>query len=145
MALDEVAEIAIDREPAHVAAYMFDPAHDPEWIGGISEAQPIGPPPLTTGSRVRRRASFLGRRIDYVMEIVDLVPDRKMRMHAVEAPMPMDVTYEVQPSPHGCVARVRVEGDASGMYRIAAPLIGAQVRRSIAADVERLKHIVEAG
>jgi carbon monoxide dehydrogenase subunit G len=144
MALDETAEIAIDRDPSDVAAYMFDPQHDPVWIGGISEAQPLTTGPLDTGSRVRRRASFLGRRIDYVMEIVDLVPGRRLRMHAVEAPMPMDVTYEVEPSAAGSLARVRVEGDASGMYRLASPLIGGQVRRSISADVQRLKQILEA-
>lgn len=145
MALDETAETAIGRDPADVASYMFDARHDPAWIGGISEAEPLGATPLVTGSRVRRRASFLGRRIDYVMEIVELVPNRRMRMHAVEAPMPMDVTYEVEPSAGGSVARVRVQGDASGFYRLAGPLMGAQVRRSITADVRRLKRIVEEG
>jgi carbon monoxide dehydrogenase subunit G len=145
VALDETAEIAIRREPADVAAYMFDPAHDPDWISGISEAESLGPPPIAVGSRVRRRAGFLGRRIDYVMEVVDLVPDRRLAMHAVEAPMPMDVTYEVEPAADGSVARVRVQGDAGGLYRIAGPLIGAQVRRSISSDVERLKQILERG
>jgi carbon monoxide dehydrogenase subunit G len=144
MALDETAEIAIARAPAEVASYMFNPEHDPAWIGGISEVQPIGPANVTLGSRVRRRASFLGRRIDYVMEVVDLVQDRRLTLHAVEAPMPMDVTYEVEPSADGSVARVRVQGDTGGFYRLAGPLMGAQVRRSIAADVARLKRILEA-
>lgn len=143
MGLDEVAEIEIRRPPDHVASYMFDPAHDSEWISGISEAEAVTPPPLAIGSRVRRRASFLGRRIDYVMEVVGLEPDRRLAMHAVEAPMPMDVTYEVEPRPDGSIARVRVQGDAGGLYRVAGPLIGAQVGRSIANDVRELKRILE--
>jgi len=143
MALDETAEITIDREAADVAAYMFDPAHDTEWIGGIREVEPLTPPPIAHGSRVRRRASFLGRPIHYIMEIVELAPDRRLRMHAVEAPMPMDVTYEVQPIDGGSVARVRVQGDAGGFYRLAAPLMGTQVRRSIRNDVARLKRALE--
>lgn len=74
------------------------------WIGGISEAEPLGAIPMSVGSRVRRRASFLGRRIDYVMEVVALDPGRRLVMHAVEAPMPMDVTYEVDSAPDGAVA-----------------------------------------
>lgn len=143
MALDETAEARIARPPDEVAAYMFDPAHDPEWIDGISDAEPITPLPIAVGSRVRRRASFLGRGIDYVMETVALEPARRMVLHAVEAPMPMDVTYEVEPVDGGSLARVRVQGDASGLYRLAAPLVARQVRRSIDGDVQRLKAILE--
>lgn len=143
MALDEVAEIRITRPADEVAAYMFDPANDATWISGISEAEPLGPPPMSVGSRVRRRASFLGRRIDYVMEVVALDPGRRLAMHAVEAPMPMDVTYEIDPAPDGAVARVRVQGDAGGLYRLASPLVSAQVGRSIGGDVRRLKSILE--
>lgn len=144
MALDETAEIRISRPADEVAAFMFDPANDPTWISGISEAQPLGEPPLGVGSRVRRRASFLGRRIDYVMEIVALEPGRRLAMHAVEAPMPMDVTYEVDSAEDGAVARVRVGGDAGGLYRLAGPLVSAQVGRSISGDVRRLKGILES-
>lgn len=100
--------------------------------------------PIDVGSRVRRRASFLGRRIDYVMEVVAMDPGRRLAMHAVEAPMPMDVTYEVEPAHGGAVARVRVQGDAGGLYRLAGPLISAQVGRSIGSDVERLRELLEA-
>jgi carbon monoxide dehydrogenase subunit G len=145
MALDVTAEIRIARPADEVAAYMFDPANDPAWIGGISEAEPITPLPISLGSRVRRRASFLGRRIDYVMEVVALEPNRRMALHAIEAPMPMDVTYEVEPLLEGSVARVRVQGDAGGLYRLAGPLVSAQVSRSIDGDVRRLKELVEGG
>jgi len=56
----------------------------------------------------------------------------------------MDVTYEVEPHPAGSRARVRVQGDAGGLYRIAGPLMGRQVRRSITDDVVALKRILEA-
>lgn len=144
MALDETAEIRISRPAEEVARYMFDPANDPAWISGISEAEPIGELPVRVGSRVRRRASFLGRRIDYVMEVIGLDPGRRLAMHAVEAPMPMDVTYEVEPAGQESVARVRVEGDAGGLYRLAGPLVSAQVGRSIDGDVRRLKGILES-
>jgi carbon monoxide dehydrogenase subunit G len=143
MALDETAEVRIARPAGDVAAYMFDPANDPAWISGISQAEPMGPTPIRVRSRVRRRASFLGRRIHYVMEVVDLEPGHRLAMHAVEAPMPMDVTYEVEPQADGCIARVRVEGDAGGLYRLAGPLISGQVGRSIAGDVRQLRRILE--
>ncbi|MCA1569983.1 MAG: SRPBCC family protein [Chloroflexi bacterium] len=145
MALDEIAEIEIRRPADEVAAYMFEPTNDPAWIGGISESESLEVGMLRQGSRVRRRARFMGRRIDYVMEIVHLDPNRRLAMHAVEAPMPMDVTYEVEPRPGGSLARVRVQGDAGGLYRIGGPLVSAQVGRSIAKDVRDLKRLLESG
>lgn len=145
MALDETAEIEIQRSPDEVARYMFDPANDPIWISGISAAEVASPAPITVGSRVRRRAHFMGRPINYVMEVTALEPGRRLAMHAVEAPMPMDVTYGVEPAEGGSRASVRVEGDAGGLYRVAGPLISAQVRRSIATDVAALKRILETG
>lgn len=44
---------------------MIDHRNDPAWIGGISESELLGDPPIAVGSRVRRVASFLGRRIEY--------------------------------------------------------------------------------
>jgi hypothetical protein len=77
------------------------------------------------------------------MEVVELESGRRLAMHAVEAPMPMDVTYEVEPRIGGSLARVRVQGDAGGLYRVAGPLIGAQVSRSIGNDVRELKRLLE--
>ncbi len=48
----------------------------------------------------------------------------------------------------GAAARCRVtadvEGDPTGFYRIAAPLMEVLVRRSVHRDCERLKDILEA-
>ena len=62
MALDVVAASRIERPPDAVAAYGFDPANDPHWIGGVREVERLTSGALAVGSRVRRLGSFLGRR-----------------------------------------------------------------------------------
>lgn len=136
--------VEIDRPPEAVTAYAFEPANDPTWIGGIRTAELETPPPLSRGSRVRRLARFLGQRIPYVMEVRDLVPGRRMVMHAVESPFPMDVTYEFEPAGRaGTRARIRVAGAPGGYYRLAGPLLPGLVRRSVTADLRRLKARLE--
>ena len=143
MPLDVTAETEIARSADEVAAYAFDPANDTAWTSGIKAAEIITEPPVRQGSRVRRVATFLGRRIDYVMEVVALEPGRRMAMHAIESPFPMDVTYEFQPlGPDRTRARIRVQG--AGRYRFAARLLAAVVRRSITKDVRALKRITES-
>lgn len=85
--VDESVEIRSPR--ADVARYMFDWRNDPEWIGGISEARHLGEGELRVGSRVARVASFLGRRIEYVLEVEELEPDAQLSMRSVAGPFPM--------------------------------------------------------
>ena len=61
MSIDITAEVHVDRDPAAVAAYMTDPANDPQWIGGLREAELLGDGPVGVGSRVRRRSSSCPR------------------------------------------------------------------------------------
>jgi Polyketide cyclase / dehydrase and lipid transport len=135
MSIDITAEVHVRRDPAAVAAYMTDPAHDTEWIGGLREARLLGEPPLAVGSRVRRVASFLGRRIEYVNEIVEL-DAAHLDMRSVVAPFPMRITYSFEPSDGGTTVRNHVRG---GGARILGPLVRRNVRR----DLERLRDALE--
>jgi hypothetical protein len=58
----------------------------------------------------------------------------------------MTVTYEFEDAPGGgTLMRIRTEGDASGFYRLAGPLLSRAVKRGVAGDLERLKTRLEAG
>ncbi|MGW7363544.1 hypothetical protein ACWGI8_08965 [Streptomyces sp. NPDC054841] len=54
--------------------------------------------------------------------------------------MPMHVTYTFTPHTRGTLARIRVQGDASGYYRLAAPIMARKVRSSIGKDLRDLEH-----
>src|SRR5688500_12543112 len=109
MRLDVTTSIDIARPPGAVAGYQFDPSHDPEWIGGVRRVQVLTPPPTTVGSRVRRTGGFLGRPIEWLMEVVEHEPDRRIAMHAIRSPFPMDVTYDLEAIAGGTRARIRVQ------------------------------------
>jgi len=144
MGLDVLARIDIARPPETVAAYEFDPGNDPTWIGGVRTAELLSPGDFGVGSRVRRIGSFLGRPIEWVMDVTDLVPARRLAMHAVRSPFPMDVTYELAPADGGTHATVRIQGQAGGMYGLLGPLTPLMVRRSVQADLVRLKRALES-
>ena len=131
------AEITAPRE--RVAAYASDPANDPDWIGGIREARWLTVPPLRVGSRVERVARFLGRRIEYVLEVVELEPGRRVAMRSVKAPFPMEVTYAFEDAGEGTSrASIRVRGEPGRFYALMGPLLGPMVRRSISGDLRNL-------
>jgi hypothetical protein len=147
MAIDVTARLDIDASPATVATVQFDPARDPEWIGGVDRIELVTEPPIREGSQVRRFGGFMGRPIRWLMRVEALEPSRHLRMRALESPFPMDVDYDLDPidGERRTRASIRVRGDAAGMYgAMPGPLMGWMVRRSVQGDLRRLKRIVEA-
>jgi hypothetical protein len=137
VSVDITARMHIDRDPATVAAYMTDPTNDPLWIGGLRTAELLGDPPVTVGSRVRRVAYFLGRRVEYVNEILALDATH-LDMRSVKAPFPMHITYRFEPAADGGTSvSNHVRG---GGLRVFAPF----VRRNVQRDLERLRDLLES-
>ena len=144
MKSDITAEVRVARPPGEVAAYMTDPANDPEWIGGVSEARLEGDPPVRPGSRVARVAGFLGKRIEYVNEVLALDAEH-LDMRSVVAPFPMHITYSFVPDGgDGTTVRNRVRGESGGFFALLGPLLAPMVRRSVQKDLERLRDVLEA-
>ena len=143
MNVDITAEVRVARPPAEVAAYMTDPEHDPEWIGGVSAVRMETPPPVAVGTRVARVAGFLGRRVEYVNEVAGL-DDEHLEMRSVVAPFPMQITYSFVPEGGGgTIVRNRVRGRPGGVFALFGPLLAPLVRRSVQRDLERLRGVLE--
>jgi hypothetical protein len=144
MAIDVTSEVLIDRPTAEVAAYAMDPAEETRWIGGIVESRLLTSPPLGPGTRVERVAYFLGRRIEYVLEVVDHDPHRLLAMRSLRSPFPMEVTYQFDGTTASTRARIHVRGGPGGLAALASPLLARAVKHNITSDLQRLKHRLES-
>lgn len=143
MPFDVRVEAQVARSPEAVAAYMFDARNDPEWITGIEHVDPPASP-VGVGTETHRVAKFMGRRIDYILRVIQHVPDRLLVMESVRAPFPMGVTYAVEPGPSGSWVSLRVTGGYGVLMRLAQPLVSRQIRRSLEADLRHLRGRLEA-
>jgi len=144
MPVDVTVETVIGRPVADVAAYAGDPSNAPEWYANIHSVQWRTPPPLAVGSRMDFVAAFLGRRLAYTYEVVDLVPGERLVMRTAQGPFPMETTYEWVAADAGrTVMRLRNRGEPSGFGRVAAPALAAAVRRNTTKDLGRLKRLLE--
>ena len=141
--IDVTATTTIDAPREDVARYVIDHRNNPVWIGGITESELLGEPPIAVGSRVRRVASFMGKRVEYVNEVVRLEPGSVLEMRSVKSPFPMVVTYAFEDTDGGTRTSVRVQGDPSALYRLAGRLMARKVRSSVQGDLETLKAILE--
>jgi hypothetical protein len=145
MAIDVTAEVHIDRPPEGIAAFAMEAENDTRWIGGIREVRRLTPGPTAVGTRVERVASFMGRRIEYLMEVAELEAGRRMILRSIKAPFPMKAYNFEEEDGGGTRASVRVEGGPGGFYKLAAGLMALAVRRNLTGDLKRLRGIMESG
>lgn len=144
MTVDIRVDTTIARPPSEVAAYAGDPTHAPEWYANIKSVEWQTPPPVAVGSRMDFVAQFLGRRLAYTYEVVDLMPDEKLVMRTADGPFPMETTYEWEPVEGGTRMTLRNRGNPSGFAQLTGPLLERAMRRATTKDLARLKSLLEA-
>jgi uncharacterized membrane protein len=142
--VDVLTEIEINRPRDQVAAYATDPSNAPQWYVNIKSVEWKTPPPIAVGSRIAFVAHFLGRRLAYTYEIVELVSGAQLVMRTAEGPFPMETTYTWEPvSERSTRMTLRNRGEPGGFSRILAPIMAAAMRRANRKDLARLKSVLE--
>lgn len=142
MAIDVEVSVTIAKPRADVAAYVVEPANEPAWISGIKQSQTEGGGPLAVGTRVKRRASMMGRGIDYTTVINEYEPGRRVQM-TTEKPFPMIIDYAFDDAGGGTVFRQRLRGGPKGVMGLLSPLLARMVRGNVTKDMERLRAALE--
>jgi hypothetical protein len=121
-----------------VAGYASDPSNAPDWYANIESVCWHTPPPVAVGSRMDFEAKFLGRRLAYTYEVVELVPGERLVMRTADGPFPMETTYTWTPVRDGTLMGLRNRGTPSGFGRVAAPLMRRAMQRAMTKDLARL-------
>ena len=143
MAIDITAEVNINRKRDDVVWFAMDPENDTVWIGGIIEAKIVTELPFGKGTKVARVAKFLGRRMEYTPEVIAYEPGKLLEM-STDVPFEMTIRYEFEDAGGGTLARIRVQGEGSGFYKLAAPLLARMVKRNVSSDLRALKQLLES-
>ena len=138
MQVDVVAEAVIPHPLTQVAEFAGDPTNAPQWYSNIDSVRMRTAPPLAVGSAMDFEATFLGRRLVYTYEVVELVPHERLVMRTSDGPFPMETTYTWQAVPGGTLMRLRNRGAPSGFSAVAAPAVRAAMRRAMRKDLSHL-------
>ena len=148
--VDVVTEVDIDRTRADVAAYAADPDNATAWYQNIRSVEWRSPRPAEgpaeVGSRIAFVASFLGRKLAYTYEVVELIEGERFVMRTADGPFAMETTYTWEDTPSGAThMTLRNRGEPSGFARVGAGAMAGAMRRANRKDLARLKAILERG
>jgi uncharacterized membrane protein len=138
--------VDIDRPAEDIFAFVSNFENNPRWQQGMRSCTWTSPPPHGEGSTYDQTAHFLGKDVVSKFRVVEYEPDRRVKITSTAGPFPITETRVVAPrdADRATVTAI-VEGDASGFFRVAAPILPLLVRRSVRADYARLKRLLEDG
>jgi uncharacterized membrane protein len=144
MAVDVLTGIEINRPREEVAGFAADPTNATDWYKNIESLEWETPPPVRVGSKVRFRARFLGRALEYTYEVKEHEPGRRFVMATTQGPFPMETTYSWQDTADGATRMtLRNRGEPSGFAAVTAPVMARAMRKANKADLRRLKALLE--
>ncbi|MAU84768.1 SRPBCC family protein [Gordonia sp. Z-3] len=142
--VDVITHITIRRPVADVATYAQDPANATHWYANIESSRMRTPPPLAVGSQIAFVAHFLGRRLEYTYDVVEMVPEHRFVMRTSDGPFEMETTYEWERlDTESTRMSLRNRGQPTGFGAVAAPFMACAMRRANTKDLRRLKAVLE--
>ena len=139
-------EVDIERPADEVFAYLEDAENNPKWIPNMRSCRWTTLRPIGLGSRYEQVSRFLGRDVHTNFEVTRHEPGRLITIESREgSSFPITVTRSVERRGEAaCHAREDTEGDASGFYSIAEPLMRPMVVRNIRRIYRNLKTMMES-
>lgn len=121
-----------------VSSYAGDPSNAPDWYANIRSVTWRTTPPVAIGSRMEFVAKFLGRKLAYTYEVVELEPGRRLVMRTSDGPFPMETTYTWEPVEEGTRMTLQNTGTPAGFSKLAAPVMVRAMRSAMTKDLQRL-------
>ena len=142
--VDVTTSTTIDRPVSEVSAFAVDPDNVPKWYVNITSVEWKTSRPAVIGSQIAFVAHFLGRRLAYTYEIVELVPDERLVMRTSEGPFPMETSYQWEAvSDSSTRMTLRNRGEPSGFSSLMSPFMSFMMRLANNKDLALLKRMLE--
>jgi uncharacterized membrane protein len=143
MKLSATREIA--RPATAVFAFFSDASNNPKWQKGQRSCVWVTPPPIGLGSVYEQEARFLGRRLLNRFEVDEFEPGEVITISSTQGSFPIRVRRSVEPlGPDRCRVVADISGEPGGVFRVASTLLQRLAQRSVDADYDRLKQLLES-
>jgi uncharacterized protein YndB with AHSA1/START domain len=136
----------VARPPEDVFDYVTNPAKLSSWqtLHRSTEQLTDGPPGL--GSRFRERTKPpLGKEFEQVTEFTEFERPRRVHVHVVEGPYPVDGTWSFEPEGEGTKVHFLAEGELTGLMKVFEPVARRATARQFAGYHRKLRENVERG
>jgi carbon monoxide dehydrogenase subunit G len=138
-------EFRVERSPEEVFDYLTDHSKLAEWQTSKTSVEPLTEGPARLGTRVRERTRQPGgKEFEQVVEFTEFDRPRRVHVHIVEGPYPVDGDWSLEPDGGGTRVRFFAEGELRGAMRVLQPVVRRLVARQMAGYHRNLKRNLES-
>ncbi len=143
MAITITHQVYIERSPADIFNFVLNPQNHLRFASAFNQVEIVSGEPGILGTVVARSASFMGKDISTLHELVAIKPNELIAMKLIQGPMPMDEVFLLEELDGGTLVTLVLSAEPKGMLKLAAPMVKAKVDQQVSTDLENLKRILE--
>jgi carbon monoxide dehydrogenase subunit G len=136
--------VTVNRPVAEVWEFISNFGNTTRWSRGVLEARQTSGGPLGVGSTLQTVVNAFGRRrtADYL--VTEYEPNRAFAFEVTSGPMTSRARFLVEPAGAGTRLTASGEAEATGPYRLLAPILVRTLKRHSQDDLANVKRILEA-
>lgn len=134
--------VTVQRSPHEVFEYLANFENVPDWNYAIVETRKTSDGPVGVGTKYRQTRS-LPSPSEEAFEVTEFEPDQRLAIHGGLGPFEGTLTYELETVADGTRITNSADLEAHGLLKIAAPLASSRVGDAVAANLQKLKEILE--
>ena len=135
--------LVIRRPVEDVFTFVSNYRNSPQWVADAWEHTQVSAGPLGVGTVIRTTGRTMGLRIDATRIITAYELYTKYAFKSEYRQVPLTTTFLFEPIRDGTRLTVMVEGEPSGLFKAATPLVLGMVRQQFEGDLRRLKALLE--
>jgi uncharacterized protein YndB with AHSA1/START domain len=119
--------------PEVVFDYVTNPSNLRDWQTSKTSVQQLSDGPPGLGTRVRERTKPPGgKEFEQIVEFTEFDRPRRLHVHIVEGPQPIDGTWTFEPEGAGTKVAFEAEGELRGSMRFLGPIVQRLMAREFA-------------
>jgi carbon monoxide dehydrogenase subunit G len=136
--------VTVNRPVDEVWDFISNFENTTRWSRGVLEARQTSGGPLRVGSTLQTVVKAFGRRrtADYL--VTEYEPNRAFAFTVTSGPMTSRARYSVEPVGAGTRLTASGEAEATGLYKLLAPILVRTLKKHSEDDLVNVKHILEA-
>jgi carbon monoxide dehydrogenase subunit G len=143
MRIEETFSVA--RPPKVVFDYVIQAGNLADWQTSKTFVEQSTEGPARLGTRLRERTKVPGRKEwEQIVEFVEFERPRRLAVHIVEGPTPIDGRWTFEPDGEGTRVRFEAWGELGGAMTLLLPVLKRLIARDFAKYHRNLRRNVEA-
>lgn len=137
--------VVINRPVEEVFEYVANLKNAPEWIAGVTRMEQTSDGEMGVGARGKQVRQYLGQQIEGDWEITEYVPNKKISLQVLSGPVaPFGVAESFEPIDRGTLVTFVGQGEQTGIFKLAVPVLARIYRKQLDADFTTLKYLLES-